>query len=44
MEIAWLRVDTHVRTAHASSDYASFEDFGLFAIDHFQKRVGNLVN
>jgi len=24
------------------SDYASFEDFGLFAIDHFQKRMGNL--
>jgi hypothetical protein len=32
----------HVRTAHASSDYASFEDFELFAIDHFQKRRGNL--
>jgi hypothetical protein len=29
---------------HASSDYASLEDFGLFAIDHFQKRNGKFVN
>ena len=28
----------HIRTAHTSKDDASFEDFRLFTIDHFQKR------
>src|SRR4029077_9909760 len=28
----------HIRTAHTSKDVATFEDFGLFTIDHLQKR------
>jgi hypothetical protein len=29
-------VGTHVRAAHASINYGSFEEFNLYAIDHFQ--------
>src|SRR5258708_29725385 len=28
----------HIRNTHAANDCASFGDFRLFAIDHFQKR------
>ncbi len=33
-----VQSEQHIRTAHTSKDDASFEDFRLFTIDHFQKR------